>query len=1034
MNRKNHYRPLLLSIGMLLSSLMVPCAAQESTQNRTSAIHLVGHEDTALLQRVQDLIDDWDPRKLVNPYVQTVYSEGDKPGLMTRRKVLRRPDLAEFIADVEAAEALGKAFFWDMQAGSDLRRIKSQDGKSIVVGTACATCHFKNGADGRDRNTTRIPYVVWDKYWDGHETEYQAHPFVFNDSRQPFDVVAKSSQTFVPDEGQPFWMIVGSQGVEPRVFKGTRSASAAPYANGYWEKWDPRDPDGFVNYKPDWSMFIEGQKKAGRYFRQITTRNSPSVVNAGFADRLFHDGRAESTFNGFSIFGDHDQREVLYRRTVDGKLVPVQVAITDAALASQAVGPIVNEVEMSYFGRTFHNLACKLLDAEVLAHQSISQTDSLLAEIAKKKGTADKVTYAKLIRKAFRQEWWNDASCKPVDLMLSNTCESSDVLPQGNLMQANFSLYWGLSIMLYEASLVSNESPFDAMMAGNGKPVNELWDRIKAQGFEPIPLDRARTNEPKPNGVAPPNLVHGTEVFQLGFRLFMNRNCIECHSGPLFSELYERDRFEDNVLPIARRMHNILLANAQGDAVAIQIEPRKKQMLQDVGRLLGTLPLPAGDIGRMALTLEKLRERGGGNQALLAGLIEKEIASTPDATSTAVAGQIAERLLQYEKTLYNFVGNRTFFTEPERVATADLLAGSVLVELMRIPPNQREQHRPLPFSGLFPDRDHAFYDASFYALGVAPPRYDRGIGRSSLLSAPVSDRMLQRAVAEHVEEQEKLPKEKQIPIPEVVRKSQQNQIVQAIRTPGGLRQLGYGENADAVAADILKRVQSEESARQSASGVSGSAYQFRREYRRRGGTKQFQMRNKAQPPGAPKPPGPCEASDCDLDSDARRQPFSDTSWDRDDIPENTRRSEHHFLSRARALVMNEDPWGFRKPLIHDNELAFWGAFKTPTLRNVSVTGPYMHNGRLTSLFEVVRFYAAGGHIPLNREHNPDRHPEMTGFDLTNEETWALVFFLHCLTDPRVVSEAGPFDHPEIDVVNGYNLDGKENILHVSKSR
>jgi cytochrome c peroxidase len=90
----------------------------------------------------------------------------------------------------------------------------------------------------------------------------------------------------------------------------------------------------------------------------------------------------------------------------------------------------------------------------------------------------------------------------------------------------------------------------------------------------------------------------------------------------------------------------------------------------------------------------------------------------------------------------------------------------------------------------------------------------------------------------------------------------------------------------------------------------------------------------------------------------------------------------------------------------------------------------MHNGRLMSLFEVVKFYAEGGDVPLDREHNPDKHPEIVPFKITNEQTWALVFFLHCLTDPRVTCETGEFDHPELRVVNGYNADFSENIIHV----
>ena len=49
------------------------------------------------------------------------------------------------------------------------------------------------------------------------------------------------------------------------------------------------------------------------------------------------------------------------------------------------------------------------------------------------------------------------------------------------------------------------------------------------------------------------------------------------------------------------------------------------------------------------------------------------------------------------------------------------------------------------------------------------------------------------------------------------------------------------------------------------------------------------------------------------------------------------------------------------------------------------TGPYMHNGRLMSLFEVVKFYSEGGDVPLDREHNPDKHPENVPFKITNEQ-------------------------------------------------
>jgi len=54
------------------------------------------------------------------------------------------PGLNAFVRDQDAVVALGKAFFWDMQAGSDGR-------------TSCATCHFHAGADHRSQNQIADP-------------------------------------------------------------------------------------------------------------------------------------------------------------------------------------------------------------------------------------------------------------------------------------------------------------------------------------------------------------------------------------------------------------------------------------------------------------------------------------------------------------------------------------------------------------------------------------------------------------------------------------------------------------------------------------------------------------------------------------------------------------------------------------------------------------------------------------------------------------------------------------------------------------
>jgi cytochrome c peroxidase len=72
-----------------------------------------------------------------------------------------------------------------------------------------------------------------------------------------------------------------------------------------------------------------------------------------------------------------------------------------------------------------------------------------------------------------------------------------------------------------------------------------------------------------------------------------------------------------------------------------------------------------------------------------------------------------------------------------------------------------------------------------------------------------------------------------------------------------------------------------------------------------------------------------------------------------------------------------------------------GAFKVPTLRNVASSAPYMHNGFIATLDEVVQFYADGA----GRKNGfPLVDPLLKGFDLTAEEKASLVAFLDTLTD------------------------------------
>ena len=78
-----------------------------------------------------------------------------------------------------------------------------------------------------------------------------------------------------------------------------------------------------------------------------------------------------------------------------------------------------------------------------------------------------------------------------------------------------------------------------------------------------------------------------------------------------------------------------------------------------------------------------------------------------------------------------------------------------------------------------------------------------------------------------------------------------------------------------------------------------------------------------------------------------------------------------------------------------------GKFRAPSLRNVEVSAPYMHDGSLATLDDVVEFYAAGG-----REHgaaSPLKSPFLKGFTLALQQKQDLIIFLHSLTDRQFLN-------------------------------
>ncbi len=377
------------------------------------------------------------------------------PSLKTAR-VERPSQLSKLVRDEAAAVALGKAFFWDVQVGSDGR-------------TACATCHHHAGADSR-RSGTVHPGA------DGRfgvSGALSAAAFPFHRRADPFD--GRSAVTFDVDDA------VGSGGIQRRRFRALVPGSA----------------EELGDLLPDLVFGAD---------RQVTPRNAPSVINAAFNFRSFWDGRASFYFNGVNPFGPSDANARVW---VDDGLGmrPERLLLDHASLASQAVGPPVSSVEMAWEGRTMPMLGRKLLGLRPLARQRVHPEDGVLGPYAHPIGTGLSESYGELIARAFHPRYW----------------QSSQTTPEGlPIVEANFALFWGVSLMLYQATLVSDDAPFDRWAEGD---------------------DGALTEQQK----------EGLSLF------FTMARCGGCHSGPELTSASVRETSLTE-LPVRRMMQKTAVA------------------------------------------------------------------------------------------------------------------------------------------------------------------------------------------------------------------------------------------------------------------------------------------------------------------------------------------------------------------------------------------------------------------------------------------------------------------------------------------
>jgi len=365
------------------------------------------------------------------------------------------PGLELLIRDRQWAIVLGKALFWDQQAGSD--------------GNACATCHYHAGVDNRMMNQVSPSLLstkpgMAGKYdamcvgSGGPNYRLKSDDFPTHQLADPND--RESEIVFTTDD------VVSSMGVFRsdfirNSFRHVMFDDIKPIPDPVFRKWD-------------------------RNCRRVEPRNTPTTINAAFGFDLFWDGRAKNTFNGQNPHGrrDEDARILSWNGR---SLTPKRLRLRNAALASQAVGPTLSEMEMSGANRSFIDVAKKLLPRQALQFQNVLTDDSVLGDyVDEMSGLGLDFTYEELVKLAFSESLWGAPPTRTSSA--------------GNLqIEHNFAMFWGLSIMAYEQTLISTETRFEEFTSGTD-----------------------------------PNALTAQE--QRGLDIFIGQgNCILCHKGPDFS-------------------------------------------------------------------------------------------------------------------------------------------------------------------------------------------------------------------------------------------------------------------------------------------------------------------------------------------------------------------------------------------------------------------------------------------------------------------------------------------------------------------
>ena len=438
-------------------------------------------------------------------------SDLDKlPGDLRAVAVPGPSNLPEFVRDFQMARALGKALFWDMQVGSDGLQ-------------ACASCHFRAGADPRSKNQLSPgllqaagPDLTYSN-GGGPNMQLKASDF-------PLSRLAAPGMRGALDPLSDSDDAVSSQGVHH-------------LGGGI-------DPQGF--------------HVGNANTRRVEPRNTPSVINAVFNHRQFWDGRAENVFNGVNHLGLRDPNARVFRASNPTNPVEVRVEFVNSSLASQAVAPIVSALEMSAPGRSVQEVGSDLAKTprkiykrihhlRPLAKQQVHPADSVLGPMSRwpNRGLAAR-NYDEMIKIAFHEHWWRSPRLIRVNAdgskLVVAAADDDPGTEEYTLIQYNFSLFFGIAVQLYEATLIADDT---------------RWDRFRRENPAASDPDLNPWTNLNPNHISRLALF-GAHLFNDRARGPTNLRCSNCHESNELTDASARRIATATNGPVRNRDGNVI--------------------------------------------------------------------------------------------------------------------------------------------------------------------------------------------------------------------------------------------------------------------------------------------------------------------------------------------------------------------------------------------------------------------------------------------------------------------------------------------